>query len=120
MSNADGSVADLVTAGDGSRVLRSDDEAAIQSDRDGRVANGLETFSRQPSLEQSDLDSGLIICSECAGSPSQYLIDFEEVCPTCGGCGFHDDPDFIDGDTRSFNPHAEFGTYHRVYAGRSR
>lgn len=120
MPNADGSVADLVTAGDGSRVLRSDDEAAVQSDRDGRVENGLETFSRQPSLEQSDLDRGLIICGECYGSPSQYLIDFEEVCPTCGGCGFHEDPDFIDGDACSFNPHAEFGTYHRVYAGRSR
>lgn len=44
MSNADGSVADLAPAGDGSRILRSDDEAAIQSDRDGRVENGLPAF----------------------------------------------------------------------------
>lgn len=120
MSNADGSVGDLARADHGSRVLRSDDKTAVQSGRDGRVEARLESLSRQPSLEQSDLDRGLIICSECVGDPSQYLIDFEEPCPTCGGCGFHDDPDFIDGDTRSFNPHAEFGTYHRVYAGRSR
>lgn len=116
MSNADGSVADLVTAGDGSRVLCSDDEAAVRSDRDGRVANGLEPLSRQPRINPLHLDSGLIICSECYGSPAQYLIDFEDVCPTCGGCGFHDDPDFIDGDARSFDPHTEFGTHHNRYA----
>lgn len=72
--------------------------------------------NHKSSLKQSDLDSGLIICSECVGDPSQYLIDFEEPCPTCGGCGFHDDPDFFDGDARSFDPHTEFGTYHHRYA----
>jgi len=116
MSNADGSDGDLARADHGSRVLRSDDKTAVQSGRDGRVEARLESLSRQPRINPLHLDSGLIICSECAGSPSQYLIDFEEDCPTCGGCGFHDDPDFIDGDARSFDPHTEFGSHHHRYA----
>lgn len=120
MSDTHSLAADLDAGRACSGLSRSDERASPEPGCDGRLAARLEPLSRQPSLEQSDLDRGLIICSECVGDPSQYLIDFEEVCPTCGGCGIHDDPDFIDGDTRSFNPHAEFGTYHRIYAGRSR
>ena len=73
----------------------------------------------KPSINPLNLDSGLIICSECAGSPSQYLIDFEETCPTCQGEGFVADPDFIDGDA-GFDPCAEWGTHHRIYSGSRR
>lgn len=46
MSNADGSDGDLARADHGSRVLRSDDTTAIQSDRDGRVENGLSIVAK--------------------------------------------------------------------------
>ena len=115
MSN--GSVGDLARADHGSRVLRSDDGSTAQSGSDGRVAGRVPLISRQPRINPLHLDSGLIICSECVGDPSQYLIDFEEVCPSCAGTGFHDDPDFIDGDATEFDPRTEYGTY-RVIRGR--
>lgn len=110
--------ADLAATGCGSGVLRSDDEAAVQPAGNGRVAGRISSVRRQPRIEAEHLDSGFIVCGECSGDPSQYLIDVEEVCPCCGGDGFIDDPDYIDGDARSFNARAEWGTHHRIYSRR--
>lgn len=116
MSDTHSLAADLDAGRACGGLSRSDERASSEPGCDGRLAARLESLSRQPRINPLHLDSGLIICSECYGSPAQYLIDFEDVCPTCGGCGFHDDPDFIDGDARSFDPHTEFGTHHNRYA----
>lgn len=120
MSDTHSLAADLDAGRACSGLPRSDERAPSEPGCDGRLAARLEPISRQPRIDPLQLDSGLIICIECAGDPSQYLIDFEIECPACHGIGTVPNPDFIDGDADEFNPHTEFGTYHRVYAGRSR
>jgi len=58
-----------------------------------------------------------MVCGECFGNPNLYELDFEECCPSCQGAGTVPDPDFIDGDA-DFDPHAEWGTHHRIYSRR--
>lgn len=64
----------------------------------------------QSRINPLHVERGFLVCGECAGDPHQYLIDVEEACPCCGGRGFIEDPDYIDGDARGFDPHSELGT----------
>jgi len=108
--------ADLAAASRRGWILRSDDEAADEPGRDGRVETGLRDLHREPEINPLYLDSGLILCGECQGSPCQYFLDMDEVCSCCDGQGFVADPDFIDGAAQGFNPRSHFGTHHRIYA----
>lgn len=116
MSDTDGSVAPMARTGVRGGVLRGHDEATVQPGCDGRVADGLEALSRQPRSNGIELHNGYVLCDECFGDPSQYLSDFEEICPCCGGRGFLEDPDYVD-ESESFDPRREWGTY-RVIRGR--
>lgn len=116
MSDSHSLAADLDAGRACSGLSRSDERAPSEPGCDGRLAARLEPLSRQPSLEQSDLDRGLIICSECVGDPSQYLIDFEIECPACHGIGTVPNPDYIDGDAQAIDPRTEYGTHHRIYS----
>lgn len=120
MSDTHSLAADLDAGRACGGLSRSDERASSEPGCDGRLAARLETLSRQPRISTLYLDSGLTICSECFGSPNQYLIDFEETCPTCQGEGFVADPDYIDGDAPGFDPRAEWGTHHRTYSGSRR
>lgn len=80
----------------------------------GRSPASLEARSPE-SINPLHLDSGLMLCGECMGSPNQYELDVGERCSCCNGEGSVADPDYIDGEAQSFDAHLEWGTerHHR-------
>ena len=59
---------------------------------------------------QAELARDRLICRECYGNPEQCRADVGNVCPGCEGAGTVLNPDFIGGDARGFDPHAEWAT----------
>ncbi len=99
------------------RLPRSDERRDVQSVSDGRVEDGLCALSRDARLTANqEADAGFVICHTCHGSPNQYELDCDEVCPECNGDGVVADPDYVDGGAECFDPRSAYGTHHRIYA----
>lgn len=99
---------------------RREGRSAVRSVFDGRILEARVDLGNRVERVRTDppADTGFMLCGECSGDPSQYLIDVEEVCPNCNGEGVRPDPDY-EPEFSSFDPHSEFSTMPRLH-GRGR
>lgn len=103
-------VGTVASAGAQRRLPGCNDRPAVRSERNARVAHGLDALQ--------DIPDNAIRCDECGGDPTQYRIDLECDCPTCLGRGYFIDPDANDASD-VFDARREFGTMPRLH-GRGR